>query len=151
VLLLLIRLRLASLVHTPSDTHTLPHTFPRPNVPQAGLTLDDIDVYEINEAFASQAKYCVAKLGLDDAKVRACACVHARAGGREAEGQAGAGRSAGRSQGEVAMQWQCCVLLQLQCTRQQPCVLQRLPAISWRHWPLTASAPHTPIHHAHAS
>lgn len=38
-------------------------------VEQAGLTLDDIDVYEINEAFASQATYCVAKLGLDEAKV----------------------------------------------------------------------------------
>ena len=36
---------------------------------QAGLTLDDIDVYEINEAFASQATYCVAKLGLDESKV----------------------------------------------------------------------------------
>jgi hypothetical protein len=37
---------------------------------QAGLTLDDIDVYEINEAFASQATYCVQKLGLDESKVR---------------------------------------------------------------------------------
>lgn len=36
---------------------------------QAGLTLDDIDVYEINEAFASQATYCVQKLGLDASKV----------------------------------------------------------------------------------
>lgn len=38
-------------------------------MPQAGLTLEDIDVYEINEAFASQATYCVAKLGLDESKV----------------------------------------------------------------------------------
>lgn len=38
-------------------------------VAQAGLTLDDIDVYEINEAFASQATYCVQKLGLDESKV----------------------------------------------------------------------------------
>jgi hypothetical protein len=37
---------------------------------QAGLTLDDVDVYEINEAFASQATYCVQKLGLDENKVR---------------------------------------------------------------------------------
>lgn len=37
---------------------------------QAGLTLDDIDVYEINEAFASQATYSVQKLGLDQSKVR---------------------------------------------------------------------------------
>lgn len=52
-------------------------------MPQAGLTLDDIDVYEINEAFASQAKYCVAKLGLDDAKVcvRVCACQSRGLGG----------------------------------------------------------------------
>lgn len=28
------------------------------------LTLDDVDLYEINEAFASQATYCVEKLGL---------------------------------------------------------------------------------------
>mmetsp|Transcript_2528 Transcript_2528/g.6728 ORF Transcript_2528/g.6728 Transcript_2528/m.6728 type:complete len:465 (-) Transcript_2528:413-1807(-) len=38
-------------------------------VAQAGLTLDDIDVYEINEAFASQATYCVKHLGIDEAKV----------------------------------------------------------------------------------
>ena len=38
-------------------------------VKKAGLTLDDIDVYEINEAFASQALYCVKDLGIDPAKV----------------------------------------------------------------------------------
>uniref|UniRef100_A0A6A7GAQ0 3-ketoacyl-CoA thiolase 2, peroxisomal-like n=1 Tax=Hirondellea gigas TaxID=1518452 RepID=A0A6A7GAQ0_9CRUS len=31
---------------------------------KAGLTKEDIDLYEINEAFASQAVYCVKKLGL---------------------------------------------------------------------------------------
>ncbi|KAJ9520193.1 hypothetical protein QJQ45_030117 [Haematococcus lacustris] len=36
---------------------------------QAGLTTDDIDVYEINEAFASQASYSIAKLGIDESKV----------------------------------------------------------------------------------
>jgi acetyl-CoA acyltransferase 1 len=36
---------------------------------QTGLKKEDIDVYEINEAFASQAVYCVKKLGLDFAKV----------------------------------------------------------------------------------
>jgi len=36
---------------------------------QAGLTKDDIDVYELNEAFASQALYCVQVLGLDPKKV----------------------------------------------------------------------------------
>ena len=36
---------------------------------KAGLTTNDIDVFEINEAFASQATYCVRKLGLDVKKV----------------------------------------------------------------------------------
>ncbi|PNW70527.1 hypothetical protein CHLRE_17g723650v5 [Chlamydomonas reinhardtii] len=38
-------------------------------VARAGLSLDDIDVFEINEAFASQAFYSITKLGLDEAKV----------------------------------------------------------------------------------
>jgi acetyl-CoA acyltransferase 1 len=40
-----------------------------PAVKNAGLTLQDIDVYEINEAFASQATYSVNKLGLSFDKV----------------------------------------------------------------------------------
>ncbi len=32
---------------------------------KAGMTLDDIDVIELNEAFASQAWYCIRELGLD--------------------------------------------------------------------------------------
>lgn len=36
---------------------------------QVGLTKDDIDVYEINEAFASQAVYCVNKLEIPMEKV----------------------------------------------------------------------------------
>jgi acetyl-CoA acyltransferase 1 len=36
---------------------------------QTGLSKNDISVYEINEAFASQAVYCVEKLGLDQNKV----------------------------------------------------------------------------------
>ena len=36
---------------------------------QVGLTKEDIEVYEINEAFASQASWCVSELGLDPAKV----------------------------------------------------------------------------------
>ena len=36
---------------------------------QANLGIDDIDVYEINEAFASQCVYCVEKLGIPIAKV----------------------------------------------------------------------------------
>lgn len=36
---------------------------------QQGLTLDDIDVIELNEAFASMAVYCRDKLNLDWAKM----------------------------------------------------------------------------------
>jgi acetyl-CoA acyltransferase 1 len=36
---------------------------------QAGLRTDDIDFFEINEAFASQAVYCIEKLGLPYEKV----------------------------------------------------------------------------------
>lgn len=36
---------------------------------KAGLTVDDIDVYEINEAFASQAKWSIDHLGIDESKV----------------------------------------------------------------------------------
>ncbi|XP_026871987.2 3-ketoacyl-CoA thiolase A, peroxisomal-like [Electrophorus electricus] len=36
---------------------------------KAGLTVDDVDVFEINEAFASQAVYCVEKLGIPLKKV----------------------------------------------------------------------------------
>jgi len=35
----------------------------------AGLKIDDIDLFEINEAFAAQAVYCVRELGIDPAKV----------------------------------------------------------------------------------
>ena len=40
-----------------------------------GVGIDDVDVFEINEAFASQAVYCVEKLGIPMAKVSA-ACTH---------------------------------------------------------------------------
>ena len=36
---------------------------------QCGLTLNDIDIFEINEAFASQATYCVNKLGIPKEKL----------------------------------------------------------------------------------
>lgn len=36
---------------------------------QAKLTIDDIDIFEINEAFGSQAVYCVEKLGIPMEKV----------------------------------------------------------------------------------
>ncbi|QFS81744.1 3-ketoacyl-CoA thiolase [Roseivivax sp. THAF40] len=36
---------------------------------RAGLTVDDIDLWELNEAFASQALYCRDKLGIDNDKM----------------------------------------------------------------------------------
>lgn len=36
---------------------------------RAGLTIQDIDLFEINEAFASQAVYCQKKLGIDPDKL----------------------------------------------------------------------------------
>jgi acetyl-CoA acyltransferase 1 len=36
---------------------------------RAGMQIGDVDLWEINEAFASQAKYCVDKLGIDHKKV----------------------------------------------------------------------------------
>ncbi|KAJ1925258.1 3-ketoacyl-CoA thiolase with broad chain length specificity [Tieghemiomyces parasiticus] len=35
----------------------------------AGISVKDVDVFELNEAFASQATFCIQKLGLDPAKV----------------------------------------------------------------------------------
>jgi len=40
-----------------------------PALQKAGLSINDIDVYEINEAFASQASYCINKLGIPLSKV----------------------------------------------------------------------------------
>jgi acetyl-CoA acyltransferase len=36
---------------------------------RAGITVDELDVIELNEAFASQALACIADLGLDPAKI----------------------------------------------------------------------------------
>ena len=33
---------------------------------QTGLSKEDIDIFEINEAFASQALYCIREIGLTD-------------------------------------------------------------------------------------
>jgi acetyl-CoA acyltransferase len=38
-------------------------------VEKAGIRLEDVDLFEINEAFASQAVYCARELGLDPAKI----------------------------------------------------------------------------------
>lgn len=36
---------------------------------KTGLNKDEVDIYEINEAFASQCLYCINELGLDQAKI----------------------------------------------------------------------------------
>ena len=36
---------------------------------KAQISIDDVDIFEINEAFASQCLYCVRELGLDEEKV----------------------------------------------------------------------------------
>ena len=36
---------------------------------QTGVSLDEIDLIELNEAFAAQALACIRELGLDEAKV----------------------------------------------------------------------------------
>lgn len=36
---------------------------------QHGLTVDDIDLWELNEAFAAQVLYCRDKLGIDNEKL----------------------------------------------------------------------------------
>ena len=38
---------------------------------KAGISKDEVDIYEINEAFASQCVWCVRELGLDEKKVYA--------------------------------------------------------------------------------
>ena len=37
---------------------------------KAGVSKDDVDCFEINEAFASQCLWCIRELGLDERKVR---------------------------------------------------------------------------------
>lgn len=45
-------------------SYAIPHLFER-----TGLTKEDIDMFEINEAFSSMMVYCIDKLGLDGEKV----------------------------------------------------------------------------------
>lgn len=42
---------------------------------KAGISKEEVDVYEINEAFASQCLWCVRELGLDETKVCPLACM----------------------------------------------------------------------------
>ncbi|XP_058879365.1 3-ketoacyl-CoA thiolase B, peroxisomal-like [Acipenser ruthenus] len=58
-------LRASAVVGVPPDVMGIGPAYAIPiALQQAGLTVDDIDVFEINEAFASQALYCVEKLGI---------------------------------------------------------------------------------------
>ncbi|KAL6462853.1 hypothetical protein MHYP_G00292750 [Metynnis hypsauchen] len=63
-------LRSSAVVGVPPDVMGIGPAYAIPAaLEQAGLTVDDIDVFEINEAFASQAVYCVEKLGIPLNKV----------------------------------------------------------------------------------
>lgn len=60
----------AAVVGVPPNVMGIGPAFAIPKVLElAGLSKEDVDIYEINEAFASQAVYSVEKLGLDYAKV----------------------------------------------------------------------------------
>ncbi|KAM9769084.1 LOW QUALITY PROTEIN: 3-ketoacyl-CoA thiolase, peroxisomal [Menidia menidia] len=63
-------LRAAAVVGVPPDIMGIGPAAAIPAaLQQAGLTVDDIDVFEINEAFASQAVYCVEALGIPPGRV----------------------------------------------------------------------------------
>ncbi|KAJ8276982.1 hypothetical protein GJAV_G00070090 [Gymnothorax javanicus] len=63
-------LRASAVVGVPPDVMGIGPAYAIPAALQkAGLTVADIDVFEINEAFASQAVYCVEKLGIPLEKV----------------------------------------------------------------------------------
>ncbi|NWR70491.1 THIKB thiolase, partial [Centropus unirufus] len=63
-------LRSFAVVGVPPDVMGIGPAYAIPAaVEKAGLTLKDIDIFEINEAFASQAVYCVEKLGIPMEKV----------------------------------------------------------------------------------
>ncbi|KAI9518842.1 3-ketoacyl-CoA thiolase, peroxisomal [Dissostichus eleginoides] len=63
-------LRASAVVGVPPDLMGIGPAYAIPAaLKQAGLTVADIDVFEINEAFASQAVYCVEHLGIPLEKV----------------------------------------------------------------------------------
>ena len=53
----------------PKDIFIAPITAVRMVLAKAGLTLDDIDLFELNEAFASQMLACSQQLNLDESRV----------------------------------------------------------------------------------
>eukprot|EP01122_Echinamoeba_exundans_P003282 TRINITY_DN13408_c1_g1_i1.p1 TRINITY_DN13408_c1_g1~~TRINITY_DN13408_c1_g1_i1.p1 ORF type:complete len:440 (-),score=144.81 TRINITY_DN13408_c1_g1_i1:93-1412(-) len=65
-----LRVRSFAVVGVPPEVMGIGPAFAIPEaLKKANLTTADVDLYEINEAFASQAAYSVQKLGLDPAKV----------------------------------------------------------------------------------
>ncbi|MBN3312563.1 THIKB thiolase, partial [Atractosteus spatula] len=63
-------LRASAVVGVPPDVMGIGPAYAIPAALQkAGLTVKDIDIFEINEAFASQAVYCIEKLGIPLEKV----------------------------------------------------------------------------------
>jgi acetyl-CoA acyltransferase 1 len=59
-----------AVVGVPPDVMGIGPAFAIPEaLKKANLTVQDIDVYEINEAFASQATYCIKKLGVPKEKL----------------------------------------------------------------------------------
>ncbi|XP_008314704.1 3-ketoacyl-CoA thiolase, peroxisomal [Cynoglossus semilaevis] len=63
-------LRASAVVGVPPDLMGVGPAYAIPvALERAGLTVADVDVFEINEAFASQAVYCVEKLGIPMEKV----------------------------------------------------------------------------------
>ncbi len=63
-------MRMYTVVGVPPDIMGVGPLYAIPKaLEKAGLTTDDVDVFEINEAFAAQALYCVRELGIDQSKV----------------------------------------------------------------------------------
>lgn len=62
---ILASMRASALVGVPPDVMGIGPAFSIPEVlKKAGLGVNDVDVYEVNEAFASQAEYTVQKVGI---------------------------------------------------------------------------------------
>ncbi|WP_410767622.1 thiolase family protein [Haloferax sp. DFSO60] len=53
----------------PEEMGIAPIAASRTALDKAGLTIDDIDLVELNEAFASQSLYCAQELGIDEEKL----------------------------------------------------------------------------------
>ncbi|CAH1788613.1 unnamed protein product [Owenia fusiformis] len=63
-------LRSYAVVGVPPDVMGIGPAFAIPHaLNKAGLTVEDVDIFEINEAFASQATYCIHKLGIPREKL----------------------------------------------------------------------------------